>query len=121
APMIALPAKSYFLSGAYPVLFAGGAVALEASLKSRRVRAALLAGFVLLGLPLVPFVVPLMSIERFAAYQDFLGVTPEGTDKNLAPGRVPQFYAEMSGWRDLATLVGHAYQSLPPEERKHAV
>jgi hypothetical protein len=121
AAMIALHAKSYFLSGAYPVLFAGGAVAFEAWLTSRHLRAALLAGVVLFGLPPLPFVVPLLSIERFAAYQDFLGLAPEGTDKNLAPGRLPQFYAEMFGWRELAALVGRAYQSLSPEERADAV
>jgi Dolichyl-phosphate-mannose-protein mannosyltransferase len=119
--MIALHAKSYYPTGAYPVLFAGGAVALEAWLTSRRLRAALLVGVVLFGLPALPFVVPLLPIERFAAYQDFLGVAPEGTDKKLALGRLPQLYAEMFGWRELAALVGHAYQSLSPEERARAV
>ncbi|MFI5033406.1 MAG: glycosyltransferase family 39 protein [Reyranellales bacterium] len=121
AVMIALHAKSYYPSGAYPVLFAGGAVALEAWFASRRLRTALLAGFVLLSLPILPFVVPLFPIERFAAYQDLLGIAPEGTDKKIAFGRLPQLYAEMFGWRELAALVGHAYQSLPPEERADAV
>src|SRR5260370_27376274 len=120
--MIALHAKSYYPSGAYPVLFAGGAVALEAWLTSRRLRAAaLLVGVVLFGLPLLPFVVPLLPIERFAAYQGFLGLTPEGTDKKLVLGRLLQLYADMFGWRELAALVGHAYQSLSPEERADAV
>jgi len=119
--MIALHAISYYPSGAYPVLFAGGAVALEAWLTYTRLRAALLAGVVLLSLPILPFVVPLLPIERFAAYQGLLGVPPEGTDKKLALGRLPQLYAEMSGWRELAALVGHAYQSLSPEERAGAV
>jgi 4-amino-4-deoxy-L-arabinose transferase-like glycosyltransferase len=119
--MIALHAKSYYPSGAYPVLFAGGAVALEAWLASRRLRAALLVGVVLFSLPILPFVVPLFPIERFAAYQGFLGIAPEGTDKKLAFGRVPQLYAEMFGWRELAALVGRAYQSLPPKERADAV
>jgi 4-amino-4-deoxy-L-arabinose transferase-like glycosyltransferase len=119
--MIALHAKSYYQSGAYPVLFAGGAVALEAWLASRRLRAVLLAGVVLFSLPILPFVVPLFPIERFAAYQGFLGIAPAGTDKKLAFGRVPQLYAEMFGWRELAALVGRAYQSLPPQERADAV
>ncbi|HEY2876845.1 MAG TPA: glycosyltransferase family 39 protein, partial [Reyranella sp.] len=119
--MIALHAKSYYPTGAYPVLLAGGAVALEAWFASRRLRTALLAGFVLLSLPILPFVVPLFPIERFAAYQDLLGIAPEGTDKKIAFGRLPQLYAEMFGWRELAALVGHAYQSLPPEERADAV
>lgn len=119
--MIALHAKSYYPSGAYPVLFAGGAVALEVWLASRRLRAALFVGAVLLSLPILPFVVPLLPIERFAAYQGFLGVAPEGTDKKLALGRLPQLYAEMFGWRELAASVGRAYRSLSPEERAAAV
>ena len=94
---------------------------MEAWLTSRRLRAGLLGGVVLFSLPLLPFVVPLLPLERFAAYQDFLGVAPEGTDQKLALGRLPQFYAEMSGWRELAALVGRAYQSLPPEDRADAV
>jgi hypothetical protein len=119
--MIALHAKSYYPNGAYPVLFAGGAVALEAWLTSPRLRAALLVGVVLFSLPLLPFTVPILPIERFAAYQSFLGLAPETRDNDLAPGRVSQLYADMFGWRELAALVGRAYQSLSPEERADAV
>jgi hypothetical protein len=119
--MITLHAKSYYPTGAYPVLLAGGAVALEAWITSPRLRAALLVGVVLFGLPLLPFVVPILPIERLAAYQRFLGLTPEANEKNLALGRLQQLYADMFGWRELAALVGRAYQSLSPEERADAV
>ena len=121
AAMIALHAKPYYLSGAYPILFAGGAVALAAWLTSPRVRAALLVGLVVLGLPVLPFAVPLLPIERLAAYQSFLGIIPEENEKDLAAGLVPQLYADMFGWPELAALVGRAYQSLSPEERADAV
>ena len=119
--MIALHAKSYYLVGAYPVLFAGGAVALEAWLTSPRPRAALLVGVVLFGLLPLPFVVPLLPIERVAAYQSFLGLAPEANEKSLAVDRLSQLYADMFGWHELAALVGRAYQSLSPEERADAV
>ena len=121
AAMIALHAKSYYPSGAYPVLLAGGAVALEAWLTSPRLRAALLVVVVLFGLPLVPFVVPILPVERVAAYQGFLGIAQAANEKGLAVGRLSQLYADMFGWRELAALVGRAYQSLSPEERAHAV
>lgn len=38
---------------------------------------------------------------------------------NLTPG--PHHYADMFGWPKLAALVGHAYQSLPPDEQARAV
>jgi hypothetical protein len=119
--MIALHAKSYYPAGAYPVLFAGGAVALEAWITSPRLRTALLVGAVSFGLPLVPFAVPVLPIERVAAYQSFLGISAQASDRNLALGRVTQLYSDMFGWRELAALVGRAYQSLSPEERGDAV
>ncbi len=120
AAMIALHAKSYYLSGAYPVLFAGGAVALEAWIASPRLRTAFIVAVVALGLPGVPFAVPVLTIERFAAYQAFIGITPDTGEKILL-GRLPQLYADMFGWPELAALVGRAYQSLSPEEREDAV
>jgi dolichyl-phosphate-mannose-protein mannosyltransferase len=118
--MMALHAKSYYPSGAYPVLFAGGAVALEAWIASQRLRTALTVVVVALGLPVIPFVVPVLPVERFAAYQAFVGITPD-TGEKMVLGRLPQPYADMFGWPELAALVGHAYQSLPPEERGDAV
>jgi 4-amino-4-deoxy-L-arabinose transferase-like glycosyltransferase len=119
--MISLHAKSYYVNGAYPVLYAGGAVALEAWLTAPRLRAVLLVGVILFGLPLVPFVVPILPVERFAEYQSFLGLTSGATENGVAVGRLSQLYADMFGWRELAALVGRAYQSLSPEERADAV
>jgi hypothetical protein len=96
-------------------------VALEAWLTSSRLRAALLAGFALFGLSLLPFVVPILPVERVAAYQNFLGLTARATEHGMEVGRLSQLYADMFGWRDLAALVGRAYQSLPPAERTDAV
>ena len=61
--MIALHAKSYYPSGAYPVLFAGGAVHWRRGSRPERLRAALLVGVVLFGLPLLPFVVPYFPLS----------------------------------------------------------
>jgi hypothetical protein len=72
-------------------------------------------------LPLLPFAVPVLPIERVAAYQSFLGLAPEANEKRLAVGHLSPLYADMFGWRELAALVGRAYQSLSPEERADAV
>ena len=63
----------------------------------------------------------MLPIERVAAYQSFLGLTAEANEKRLAVDRLSQLYADMFGWRELAALVGRAYQSLSPEERADAV
>jgi 4-amino-4-deoxy-L-arabinose transferase-like glycosyltransferase len=120
AAMIVMHAKPYYPVGAYPILFAGGAVALEAWISLVAVRAALAAAIALLGLVGLPFAVPILPIERFAAYQAWLGVAPQALEHQQI-GRLPQYYADMFGWPELAALVGQAYQSLPPEEQAKAV
>ena len=120
AVMIAIHAKPYYPVGAYPILFAGGAVALEAWLPSIALRGALAAAIVALGVIGAPFALPILPIEGFAAYQAFLGITPKA-DEWSKIGRLPQYYADMFGWPELAAAVGRVYQSLPPEERASAV
>ena len=121
AMMIAMHGKPYYPAGAYPVLFAGGAVALEAWLAWRTVRAALTVVIVVIGVIGAPFALPILPVERFAAYQDRIGLKEKSVNTHTPNGRLPQLFADMFGWRELAALVGRAYQSLPPDERARAV
>ena len=118
--MIAIRAKPYYPVGAFTVLFAGGAVAIETWLVWQSARIIFSAAIVLVGLVGAPFAVPILPIERFAAYQHTLGIEPRSLERN-AVGRLPQYYADMFGWRELAELVGRAYRSLPPEDQAKAV
>jgi 4-amino-4-deoxy-L-arabinose transferase-like glycosyltransferase len=120
AAMLALHGRDYYTAGAYPLLFAGGGVALEAWIASRAARWGYVAVVVLLGLIAAPFSLPILPIEQFARYQEYLGVTPQ-ISEHRALGRLPQHYADMFGWRELAALVGRAYDSLPPDEQRQAV
>ena len=120
AAMLAMHAKPYYPVGAYPILFAGGAVAIEAWLPWLTFRAALALGIVALGIIGAPFALPVLPIERFLAYQEFLGVKPQ-SDEWSKLGKLPQYYADMFGWPEMAAAVGRVYQSLPPEERAKAV
>jgi hypothetical protein len=120
AAMFVLHAKPYYPAGAYPLLFAGGAVALEAWVAARVARAAYALVIAANGLLVAPFVLPILPVAQFAAYQDWLGVVPRPQEHELL-GRLPEYYADMFGWPELAALVRHAYQSLPPEEQARAV
>ena len=120
AAMIALRAKPYYPAGVYPLLFAAGAVAIEAWLVSRWARAALAGAIAAMGIVGAPFSLPILPVERFVAYQEFLGQTPHSLERN-AVGLLPQYYADMQGWPELAALVGAAYRSLSPEEQEKAV
>jgi len=120
AAMLPLHAKPYYPAGAYPLWFAGGAVALEAWIAALALRTAYAVAIAANGLLVAPFVLPVLPVERFAAYQSWLGATPHPMEHEQV-GRLSQYYADMFGWPHLAALVGQVYQSLSPEEQAKAV
>jgi 4-amino-4-deoxy-L-arabinose transferase-like glycosyltransferase len=120
AAMISMHGKPYYPAGAYPLLFAGGAVALEAWIGRRPARTAIAAVVMLVGVIGAPFALPILPVEMFAAYQSRLGLVPKSLDHSPV-GRLPQLFADMFGWPELAALVGRTYQSLPPDDQSRAV
>jgi hypothetical protein len=119
AAMILIHGRPYYAAPAFPLLMAGGAVALETWL-GRVLRAALAALVVIGAIVFAPFVVPVLPVEAFVAYEELIGLKAS-TGERLTLGALPQYYADMFGWPELAETVGKAYQALPPEERARAV
>jgi len=68
------------------------------------------------GIILLPFGLPILSVERFIAYERALGILPESNEAK-AIGILPQPYADMFGWREMGT----AFQALSPEDQARAV
>ena len=60
AALIVLQGKTYYLANAVSVLIAGGAVVLEAWLRPRGLRIALMAAIVAMGLISAPFALPIL-------------------------------------------------------------
>jgi len=73
--LLILKAKNYYVTPAYPMLFAAGGVAFEnwSLTKRQRLRGAYAGAVLISGLILAPFVVPVLSLETFLAYQRALG------------------------------------------------
>ncbi|HKC51219.1 MAG TPA: glycosyltransferase family 39 protein, partial [Myxococcota bacterium] len=123
AAMIQQKAKVYYLGPVYPVLFAAGAVVL-ADFCARRgwrpgpaLAGAFLVAAGIIGLPLA---IPVLPPETFLRYSAALGVgEPKMERQDL--GRMPQIFAFMFGWRELAQEVARVYATLSPEERGKAV
>jgi hypothetical protein len=120
AALIVLQGKTYYLANAVSVLIAGGAVALEAWLRPRGLRIALMAAIVAIGLISAPFALPILPIEQFAAYQRALGVVPHPEQEHGDIGLLSEYYADMFGWRELAAQVAEVYRALPADEQKEA-
>jgi hypothetical protein len=113
--------KPYYLAAAYASAFAAGAVALEGWTERRarllRPLAALLV--VVLGLVAAPLARPMLATDDYVRYAAALGEKP-GTEERHALGRLPQFYADMHGWRELAEAVAGVVRTLPADERAQA-
>jgi hypothetical protein len=113
--------KPYYLAAAYSLAFAAGAVAVESGTagRARALRPAVAGLVVLVALAVSPLGRPVLPVESFVRYAAALGQEP-GTEERHALGRLPQFYADMHGWRDLAEAVAGVVRTLPREERAKA-
>jgi len=121
--LFALKAKNYYLAPVYPMLFAAGAVGLEAGLARVPLtrgrlwpKAAVVALIVVAGLVLAPLVLPVLPPERYVAYEAALGVTPPKTEVGHR-GPLPQIFGDQFGWPELVAEVAGIYHALPEAER----
>ena len=118
--LLASPAaRASYLIASYGLLFATGGVALErlSHRPARRwTRPVLIVLVVLLQLPLVPFALPVLPVPDFIAYARALGARPVGEERTR-PAELPQMYADMFGWEEMADRVGRVYRGLPEAER----
>lgn len=116
----ALHGKPYYASAIYPVLMAFGAQRIEAWLEAPAWRGAALASIAALGLLAAPFCLPILPVQTFIGYQKAIGFMPN-TGERARSGALPQYYADMFGWREMAEKVAAVYRALPPEDRQRAV
>ncbi|MDX1388160.1 MAG: glycosyltransferase family 39 protein, partial [Acidobacteriota bacterium] len=120
--MITQNSKPYYLSPSYTLLFSAGAVAVG-MLADRAgwgwVRPVALVLIVGTGVMLAPLAKPVLPVETYVAYAQRLGVAPS-TSERKELGRVPQFFADRIGWRELAETVAQAYEALPEADRREA-
>jgi len=123
--MILLHAKHYYPANVYPILIAAGGVVIEAwTEKLKSLRPGIGAVAVASGLVLVPYVLPVLPVQIFISYHQFLGPLLHLEKARTERGRVgplPQDWADMQGWPDLTAKVAEVYARLAPEEQREAV
>jgi hypothetical protein len=101
--LLMLKAKNYYVSPAYPVLFAAGAVVLEdaTKLRARWARSVYVGSVVVAGLVLAPFVLPVLPVRM----------------EKMGPGVLPQQFSDEFGWEEMVRKTGLVFNSLPDAER----
>jgi hypothetical protein len=114
--------KSEYIAAAYPLLLAGGGVVVEDLGRrwGRGVPLAFGAVLVVAGIIVAPFALPVLPVKTYIRYADMMGVSPS-TPEKLQLAELPQFFADMQGWEELAQNVSKAYLSIPAEERTTTV
>lgn len=113
-----LRAKNYYSIGLYPVFLAFGAVYLEELLKKgwlRYLKILFVAGPVLSFIPLFPIILPVLSptqiMQKKEVFDKFnLTRWEDGKLHDL-----PQDFADMLGWKELASLVDSAFTMIDDE------
>jgi hypothetical protein len=123
AMMWAGDAKAYYPGPVYAYLIAAGAVPIERWTGVRhKWRVAIVAVVIAFAIPSTPFVLPIVPMNTYIRYQEFLGnVFHISFHVQKTTNRTPiQYYADMTGWPELEDRVASVYQSLPAAERSRA-
>jgi hypothetical protein len=120
AMFMLLGGKSYYVFPAYSILLAAGGLAFERfpKLQNRRLlRVAYPAVLILAGLLTLPFGVPVLPVDTFVTYSQALPYARWVKTERDATVALPQFYADMFGWDNMAETIARVYHGLPQSEQ----
>ncbi|HET7697093.1 MAG TPA: glycosyltransferase family 39 protein [Vicinamibacterales bacterium] len=109
-------ARANYLSPAFPMIFAAGAVAIERMVQRQWLRAGMVVAIVAAGAVTAPAGLPVLPVETFIRYAAALRLAPRAEEKTRV-GLLPQHYADQFGWPELAREVSAVYAGLSPDER----
>jgi hypothetical protein len=110
--------KGEYLAPAYASLFAAAGVLFEqlTSAKVRWLRYVYPVLILISASLLMPLVLPVLSVEKFVSYSKKLGLEPSSNEgKKLSD--LPQFYADMFGWKEKAKDVATVYNTLSQKDK----
>ena len=113
-------AKPYYVGPIYPLMIAGGAMAVGQMLAGARrgwLRAVVIIVFVVSGAAMALMTLPLLPVETFIKYQQQLMGGTLASSEQKEVGVLPQHYSDMFGNEELVALVAEVYHGLTPEEK----
>lgn len=115
--------KSYYSQGAYPILFAFGAVRLEARANIWW-KIAMVAFSLIMGIRQVPLLLPFKAPAPLAEYyvqHPFARKVGFLRWEDLQDHPLPQDFADMLSWEEMTQKVAKAYSSLDSAEKAHTL
>lgn len=115
--------KPEYLAPAFPVIIAGGGLFIERVFSGRTygsLKYAVIFLIIVSGIISAPLALPVLPVKKFISYSQFIGVGQQNSE-NKEMGDLPQFYADMFGWEELAKDVSDVYTALPDTEKAGTV
>ena len=124
--LLIMNGKSYYLFGAYPMLFAAGGFGFERWLKTAgyALRCLVIVLFTVPNLLLFPLVLPVFPLNQTLAVFNFANnslhfLSFATTWEDHKHHATTQDYGDMFGWEEITAGVVKAWNSLTPEQQKH--
>jgi dolichyl-phosphate-mannose-protein mannosyltransferase len=120
AIMMALHGKMYYLAPVYPMMFAAGAVGIDLATQRRAwvwIKPVLALVIAAISGIYAPLILPILPVDTFLAYEHKMGIQQQKFEHNTE-GKLPQIYADMFGWEQIAQTVAAFYKTLSPEDQK---
>lgn len=116
--------KNYYALGAYPILFAFGAIQLErfTAVKRKWLHTVLIIFPTALGLFFLPIALPILPPQQLAEVYVKFGTKNTGALKweDLKDHPLPQDFSDMLGWEEMTQKVAKAYNMLSDAEKADA-
>ena len=119
AIVMVLDPRIYYLFPAFPLLMAGGGLLWENLLAAPRwtwLRVVYPALIALMAVALAPLAVPVLPVPDYIRYTEATHLQQPRIE-NARLGPLPQIFADQFGWEEMAQVVAHAYNKLPPDVR----
>ncbi|MEW6363569.1 MAG: glycosyltransferase family 39 protein [Acidobacteriota bacterium] len=112
--------KPYYMGPIYPLMFAGGAcgtAGLLARVRHSWPHVAVIFAMIAGGAVFAPMTLPVLPVEKFIAYQQFLLGGTLASSERKEVGLLPQHFADMLGHEERVALIAQVFQGLPPQDR----
>lgn len=117
---VVMKGKAYYTMGLLPFLIAAGGYSTGKYVQKKIVYIPAMAAITLFSLLSLPFVLPLISIEKLNRYSTSVGEWVPAPFIRWEDGKkhpVSQVYADMTGWKELADKVATTYYALDSLDR----
>lgn len=117
--------KNYYALGAYPMLYAAGAVALQqwTTQRLKWLKWAVAAVILFLAWVITPMALPIWEPDKLAAFYKEKKMEKTGMLKweDQQNHSLPQDFADYLGWKEMTQKAESFYQSLPAEVQSNTI